>query len=392
MEKAKEAIWTKQFVLISAINFILFIAFQILLPTLPMYAESIGGGELIAGLVIGIFTIAAVLVRPYAGMLADLKGRKIVLLFGLAIFILSAISYTWAITLWALLLLRVVHGIGWAAATTGVGTIAADIVPASRRGEGMGYYGMWINVSLAFSPALGIFIVNSYGFETLFLASTALATVGMLLAVKFKYKDISQQEIKREGKAKPKIIEPTSFKTSAVLFFLTFIYGGVVTFIALYAVSMGIEEVGLFFTVMAMLMIIARPIAGRLSDNYGADVVVIPGLLIVAVSMLVLGLATNLHYFIIAAALLGVGFGSVQPSLQALTIQLAPASRRGAANATFFSAFDLGIGSGAIILGIVVSVVGYSYMYIISSIAAIIGLGIYLFALKGDSKKKIASP
>lgn len=381
----KERIWTRDFVLISLSNFVLFIGFQILLPTLPVYAEGLGGNDFVAGLIIGIFTISAVAARPYAGFLMDKRGRRGVFLIGLTIFILSAFLYNWTVSILLLLLLRIVHGIGWAAATTASGTIASDIIPVSRRGEGMGYYGMWINVSMAFAPALGLFLIEEFNFTTLFMVSTGLGILSMLVATKINYQPV---QVDQNSKVKAAIVEKSSFKTSAVLFFLTFVYGGIVTFLALYAHSLGIsiDRAGVFFTVYAMVLLVTRPIAGRIFDVRGPDIIVIPGLIITALSMIVLGLAESFSHFIITAVLLGIGFGAVQPSLQALTINLAPAERRGAANATFFSAFDLGISAGAVSLGIIASFFGYANMYLFSSLAAVIGLIMYLVLLKGKNE------
>ncbi len=378
----KEPLWTKNFVLITVVNFILFVSFQMLLPTLPIYAESLGGDELVVGLIIGIFTASAVLIRPYAGLLMDRKGRRGVLTIGLIIFVISVLLYKYTYSVALLLGLRIIHGIGWGAATTASGTVAADVIPPKRRGEGLGFYGMSASFSMAFAPALGLLIVKKIGFSWLFILSTILAIIALGLTQLIKYPPI----LKEEETIKPAIFERSSFPTSSVLFFLTFIYGGIITFIALYAKSVGIENVAMFFTIYAVVLLITRPIAGRILDSRGADLPVITGIMLAIAGVVVLGLAQSMNYFIVSSILLGIGFGASQPSLQALTIMLAPPERRGAANATFFSAFDLGIGAGAILLGLLSGWVGYGMMYLISSLAGVIAIFLYWVLLGGNKK------
>jgi MFS family permease len=370
----KTRLWTKDFILITLANFFLFMSFQMLLPTLPAYAIMLGGSEVIAGLIIGIFTFSAVASRPYAGLLMDQQGRKGVLVVGFLMFAACAFLYNFAYLVVLLLLLRVVHGLGWGIATTASGTVAADVILPARRGEGLGYYGMSAVLSTAFAPPLGVYIMENWGFNHLFIISTILGVVALAFALGVSYVPIVKKE---QQQVRSAIFEPSSFRASSVLFFLTFIYGGVLTFIVLYAKSLGIENFSLFFTVYAACIFITRPIAGRLADGRGTDVVVIPGLILVTVGIIILGLAQGLEYFLASAVFIGLGFGAAQPSLQALTINLAPPERRGAANATFFSAFDLGIGFGAIILGALSSWVGYAGMYLFSSLAGIIALILY---------------
>lgn len=376
-----EGLWTRNFILITLANFILFVSFQMLLPTLPVYAETLGGGEIVAGLIIGIFTIAAVMSRPYAGFLMDKRGRQGVLVIGFLVFILSVFLYNFTVSVILLLGLRLIHGFGWGFATTASGTVAADVIPPVRRGEGLGYYGMSAVLSMAFAPAIGIYISQSYGFTQLFIISTVLAGIALAMTMGIKYVPVTTTQ----QKVKPAIFEPTSFRPSSVLFFLTFIYGGVVTFIVLYTASLGIEgeSSGLFFTVYAVFLFVTRPFAGRISDRKGTDVVVIPGLILATAGIVLLGLAQGLSYMLFSAVLIGLGFGAAQPSLQALTIKLAPPERRGAANATFFSAFDLGIGLGAIILGTVSTWVGFANMYLLSGLAGVIGIILYFKLLYG---------
>ena len=381
-------IWTKPFILVILVQFLMFTSMYILLPTLPVYAKSIGGSETVAGLIVGLFTFAAVLVRPFSGNLLDSKGRKAVLISGIIIFLVSAASYTWAYLVWVLLALRMVHGLGWGATTTAAGTVASDVIPAVRRGEGMGYYGISSTIAMSVGPALGLGIIAHYSFQRLFLISVLFAAAGLVIALFINYEGMngkaSDSSTQKTGGTKPKgvIIEKSAIAPSLVLFFTALSYGGIVTFLKPYADFRGIENIGPFFTVYALVLLFSRPVMGKMADKYGAGLLLVPGTLAIAAALLTLMQASSMTVFLLAAVLYGLGFGAVQPVLNALVISLAPPERRGAANATFFSAMDLGIGLGAVILGAISEWAGYSLMYGISTLFALLALAIYFVVLR----------
>jgi len=174
------------------------------------------------------------------------------------------------------------------------------------------------------------------------------------------------------------LIEKTALRPTLVIFFITMTYGAIVSFIALYASQRGISNIGSFFTVYALSLAIFRPIAGYLSDKRGFDFVVIPGIILIGFAMILLYFATSILWFLVAAIVYGAGFGTVQPSLQALTVVISSPERRGSANATFFTGFDLGIGLSSIMWGAVAEVTGYSLIYILSVIPVMAALISYL--------------
>lgn len=368
-------LWTKDFIAICIVNFVIFAAFQLLMPVVPQYAISLGGDERTAGYVVGIFTISAVLIRPWLGYELDRRGRKVIFLLGLAIFIFSVLGYVWFPTLASLFLFRVIHGFGWAGSTTSAGAIVADIIPPQRRGEGMGYYGMFSNLAMAIGPALGLFLITNVSFDSAFYVSAILATMAFFLTFFLRVPPV----LRGEGDAKPVFFEPTSFQPGLVMFFVTLTWGGIVSFLPAYAYSLGITDIGLYFTIYAVVLMAIRPVAGMISDRYGSAIVLIPGLICVSLAMFIISYAHTLPVFLLAAVLNGIGFGSTHPTLQALTVTRAPASRRGAANATFFSAFDLGIGLGAVILGNIAHWFSFALMYRLASLSGIIGLIIFLW-------------
>jgi MFS family permease len=375
-------IWTRPFILILAVSFLLFLSMYMLLPTLPIYAQTLGANETIAGTIVGLFTISAVLVRPFFGNLLDRRSRRSILITGIVILLVSVLAHTLAFFIAILLVLRVAHGVGWGASTTASATIASDLVPADKRAEGMGYYGVASTIAMAIGPALGLYLIGSGNFKILFFSSAIIAALGLAGAFFLNYeKKLQIAKAARVQATRGVIIERTALPPSLVLLFVTVTYGGIMTFIPLYANTRGVENIGLFFTVYAVVLLVSRPLIGRLADRFGGYKFVAPGILLVAAALLLLGQARSLPLFLISGVVYGIGFATVQPVLNAAMISLAPIERRGAANATFSVAMDLGIGLGSIILGLVVQNAGYAFMYGSSAIFALAALIVYFSVL-----------
>lgn len=377
-ESEKTSLWTKDFMKISAATFLIFCGFQILMPTLPKFAASLGADKTLIGLINGVFTISSLTVRPYIGRECDLRGRKGIYLMGLIVFFLAVFGYIWASTLTILLLLRIIHGIGWAATTTAAGTMVADIIPPSRRGEGMGYYGMFSTLAMALAPALGLAILVKYDFSILFIISLLLTTGALLAGQAIKTPPPAITDTCREKSLRPSFFDRRALKVSVLMFFLTLTYGGIVTFLPLYAEERGILNIGPFFTIYALSLMVTRPLAGKLYDKRGPTLIVIPGLIMVALSTSLLSQSTTFLNFLICGVLYGLGFGSLQPTFLAMAIRGIEPQRRGSVNALVFSAFDLGLGTGSLALGAVASFFSYSTMYLVSTLAPFLGLLVYL--------------
>lgn len=379
----EDQIWNKTFYLILFVSFLMFLSMYMLLPTLPLYAQTLGGNETVAGTLVGIFTISAVLVRPWFGNLLDQRGRKVILIIGASILLVAVLAYHLAFSIITLLALRVVHGVGWGASSTATGTMASDVIPAVRRTEGMGYYGIAATIAMSLGPALGLYLVKYSSYSALFTGAALLAAVGLVGSLFINY------ELSRESRPRTKIpsvkgviLEKTAIPSAVVLFFITITYGGIVSFLPAYANYRGIENIGMFFTVYALVLLFGRPIIGKLSDRYGARKFLVPGIITIATALLLLTQASSLPIFLLVGVVYGLGFGTVQPILNALVISLSPPERRGAANATFATAMDLGIGLGAVTLGFLAQKIGYVYMYGSSAIMAMLALVMYYALLR----------
>ena len=349
-----------------------------------------GATEDIVGLVMGIFTITSVGLRPFAGRFLDAKGRKIVYFFGLTLIIASIFAYTLMPTVAMVLVIRLVHGVGWGAASTASGTIAADVIPKSRLGEGMGFFGLTTVISMAIAPAMGLQVIALWGFGPLFYGSALICILAACCAWRITYHPVNLLEPNGPG-SKPALFEKNAYIPATLIFFTNLAYGAIVTFIALYADGFGIRNIGIFFTVFAFSLLISRPYFGRTIDKKGFDFAMIPGMVCISLAMLILYFAQNLNYFIAAALFFGIGGGAVQPCLQAMAVFNVPPQRRGAANATFMSGFDLGIGIGAILWGLVAKAVGYGMMYLLGVTPVGIAFALYFVLVKNRSPQRVLS-
>jgi MFS family permease len=376
-----QLLWTANFVLIMAVNLLIFVSFQMLLPTMPLYVQRLGATEDIVGFIMGIFTVTSVGVRPLAGRFLDSLGRRSVYFFGLATIVVSIVAYDLFPILALVLLIRLVHGLGWGIASTAAGTIATDVIPRGRLGEGMGYYGLTTVLSMAVAPVLGLQIVASAGFGVLFYGSAAVCILGAGVAGFITYIPLARPA-GSGSEPRSSLLERRAYVPSVLIFFINLTYGAIVAFVALYAAQFGIRNIGIFFTVFALALLVARPAFGRLVDRKGFDIAMIPGMLCIGLAMLTLYLAQGLPHFIVAAFLYGIGGGAVAPSLQAMAILDVPPQRRGAATGTFMSGFDLGIGVGAILWGLVAKFLGYSAMYLLNLTPVAVAFILYVVLAK----------
>ncbi len=355
-----------------------------LTPTLPVYATKLGGSAADAGLVVAVITLSALIIRPFSGVALDMLGRRVIMLAGNAICLVFIGGYLLAGSVIILLLVRLFHGVGWGISSTTYGTMASDLVPMKRRGEGLGYFGLASTLSMALGPMLGIHLSNKYGFTMLFTVSLTATLLAAILA-----QCVSSRNLP-DPSAQKKLAEPfvtRLFERSALLpaclaLLLAITYGGIVSFITLFGQEQGIANVGWFFLVNALSMLAVRTFAGKVFDKKGHVWILVPGVFISAVGLLLLSTATSSAGLIPAAICYGSGFGAIHPSLQAWAVNRTAQNRRGAANALFFSAFDMGIGIGAVILGALAEVTHYAVMYRYACVALALFLAVYVIYLR----------
>ena len=368
-------LWGRDFTLLLAVNVLLYTAFQMLTPTLPLYVLSLGGGTAAAGLMIGLFTGAAVLIRPFAGWALDAYGRRLLLLLGLAAFLLASAAYGWVATVALLLVLRPIHGLGFGVFTVSSGALGADLTPKTRLGEGMGLIGVTWSLSMATGPPLGLAIVHRYGFGPLFPVAAAISAASLVLALFLHYPRLTHT---RHAFSFAGMFDRAALFPATLTLLLTTSYGLLIAFVTVYGKQRGIPNMGLFFAVYAVVLTSSRLFIGRASDRFGFWTVTLAGFVLVTASLVELSLARTMTGFLVAGVLYGMGFGATQPSLLALVVQTLPASRRGAANAVFLNAWDIGITAGSIGGGVLAAYLSFSLLYLLAVIPQLVAIALLL--------------
>jgi predicted MFS family arabinose efflux permease len=383
-----ESLWTKSFIMLIIGNLFLFMSFQMLIPTLPPYIQSIGASGLEIGLVTALFSIGAVLSRPFIGYMLEYKTRKPLVLIGAALLLLITLIYPVSQIVVVFFLLRFIHGLAWGWSTTVNGTAAVDIVPNSRLGEGMGYYGLCITIGMIIAPSLGIFLFQTSSFTNLIYVSGALGAIAVVLLSTVHYttpevvKKVKRSELKFSYFGS--LIEKSSLFPALITVTATFGYGSIITFIVIFGEERGIDQIFLYYLVNAVMATLARPITGKWFDRRGPKGLAIFCMSLSFVGLWVLSFAHSNLLIVISAMLFGVGFGSLIPTLQSWVLSQTPTNRRGVANGMFFSSIDLGIGLSGLVFGILAQFVDTGTLFQISSMFLIIAM---IFTVSEGRKK-----
>lgn len=348
---AKEKLWTGPFISMGSTNFFQLMTQYILVTTLPLcIINTFQGSEIEAGLAMTFFQIGTSLFRPAAGYFVDKENKRHLLLFSLIVFLIVIGAFNGIENAAEIYGLRLLHGIIFALATTTAASIAVLVIPASRRGEGIGYFSVTTNLAMVIGPLAGLLLYNGLGMSGLFLSLTTLAILTLVIAAmvplpKAVVKPVPQVH---DEPIWSHIIEKKSLPASLLGGLVFFAYGGILTFIPLYAAALNLSDsTGLFFAIFALVIVLSRPVVGNVFDRMGASAIVYPGFIIFMAGFIVFSQVTSQVTLLIAAAILGLGFGALSPAFQTLAIQSVPPERAGAATATYFWFLDIFVGLAA---------------------------------------------
>ncbi len=387
---SSNTIFTRSFNLLWIANFLIAVAFYFLISSLPIYMTSVlKTGKTETGLVLASYTLASLIIRLFAGWAIDSHGRKIIYLVSLAVFALIFNAYILAVTVGIMLFIRILHGLAWGVTSTTGSTVVVDILPVLKRGEGLGYYGISMTIGMAIGPLIGIMIINNSSFNILFLIGGILSMAGFILALFVKYPDYETANKSRKFEWKS-LIETSTLPIALNMFILMVGYGGLITFITIYGKEIGIKNPGLFFLVFALGVIISRTFSGRVFDKHGPKLITLTGILSLIIGFVTLSIFKNFPGFMASSIILGIGIGIIMPCFQAMVNNVIPQHNRGAANSTYFTSFDLGIGLGTIFMGFLSDLITLSHSFLVSSGICFIGMIVFLtYVLKYYDKKRI---
>ncbi|MDU2066790.1 MAG: MFS transporter [Sporomusaceae bacterium] len=362
-------LWTKNFILLVLANSFLFGGFHILLPTLPVYAAAQGANGSQIGLITGIFGFSAIFIRLFTDLGVEKLGKKKCLYVGLFISFLCTISYAMFNSVESMIITRIFHGIGFGLTTTFSAAIVADIIPASRRGEGIGYFGLGSTVAMALTPATGVWLMETQGFIAMFIFS-ALLTGFAAVNTRFCHAPaiVSRPvEQRRKVSFKDKLFEKGTGMPSLLTMLFGLSYGSINTFVAMLAQEAHIDNSGAFFVVGTICVFLSRPIGGKIFDAKGPAWIMIPGSILLFSALVILIQTHSFTLLLTAAVLYGFGGGLLLPALITWMLNIVAPDRRSAASATFYNMLDVGTSAGAILLGMVAEHIGFIKMYIFSA-------------------------
>ncbi|MBL6447211.1 MFS transporter [Fulvivirga sp. 29W222] len=348
----KERTYTLQFWLLCASSFLFFASFNIIIPELPDFLTNLGGEEY-KGLIISLFTLTALISRPFSGKFTDNIGRIPVMILGALVCFLLGFIYPMITTVIGFFVLRLVHGFSTGFKPTGTVAYVADIVPLNRRGEAMGVSGMFGTFGMATGLGIGSLIKVYFSIDVLFYTSSALAILSILILIGMKETLPNPQRLKLSHlKIKSsEVIDRSVIDPCIVMFFTVFSLGIVLTIIPDFSEYLGIVNKGLFFAVFTVASVVVRVIAGKVSDRHGRERVLLVAALLYAAGMFVVGIADNTSVLLTGAVLFGLGTGMNSPTIFAWTADLCKDENRGKAMATVFIALEFGIMMGALLSG-----------------------------------------
>ena len=377
-------IWTKRFISLFLINISVFFVFYGLVTTLPLYAIGVlHQTDKEAGLLLSSFLLSAIIVRPFSGKLLDVFGKKKLLVLSIAGYFVCTVLYLLIDPFGLLLGLRFIQGIFFSIITTAVSSLAADIVPKSRKGAGLGYFAMSTNLAVVIGPFVGLLLIQYSSFDVLFIVMSICVLAGGLLAASVNTDDLPKPEYK--GKLTftlGDLLERQALPIAAIASLVAFAYASVLSFLSVYAQQKDLMAVASFFyAVFAASMLLTRPYTGKLYDTKGAQFVIIPGIISFAIGLVMLAFVSGPVLFLGSAIFIGFGYGAVTTSLQALAVQSTAHTRSGYATATYFTMFDLGIALGSYVLGIVAVQAGYASVYLTGAGVLAIVFVVYLIRL-----------
>ncbi len=380
----KDRLVTPSYILIIAANFLQFFGFWLLMPILPFYLQEVFQADKTSiGAILSSYTIAALCFRPFSGYLLDTFSRKPLYLIAYFTFTAMFGGYLLAGTLTLFILFRFLHGLSFGMVTVSGNTIVIDIMPSSRRGEGLGYYGLANNTAMSIGPMTGLLLHEAgVNYPIIFCCSLGACILGLICA--YLVKTPVKAPIQRDPISLDRFILLKGIPAGISLLLLSIPYGMTTNYVAMYAKQIGLTtSTGLFFTLMAIGMAVSRLFSGKLVDRGMIIQVIRAGLYLVSFCFFSLSACgwliewdkelTTLFFFAISL-LLGIGFGTMFPAYNTLFVNLAPNKQRGTATSTYLTSWDVGIGIGMLLGGYAAEIWSFKIAYLLGAMLTVVSL------------------
>ncbi|MCM1518674.1 MAG: MFS transporter [Pseudoflavonifractor sp.] len=373
-----ERLWNKEYVKVMICNFLTFFAFYLLTPLLPIYLdEQFHADKDMIGLVLSGYVVATLLIRPFSGFVVDSFNRKKVLTFCFFAFFIVFAGYVGAVTLLMFAIVRTMHGIPFGATTVANSTVAIDVLPSSRRNEGLGFYGLSNNIAMAIAPTAGIYIYSlTNDFALLFWISFFVALAGYLVSTQIK---IPQREIiaNRAKFSLDHFFLGRAWLLAVNIMLFGLCWGLLSNYVAIYGKEkLNITDgTGIFFMILAIALVIARVVgrkqlrANHLTQNCALGVVLSSiGYVLFAMSSV-----WGVWCYYASAMFIGLGNGQMYPAFLNMFVRMARHDQRGTANSSILISWDLGMGLGILVGGVVAEYIGFTEAFAVTAAIQILG-------------------
>ncbi len=364
---------TPSFLLVGAATLAYFLGESAVFPVLPVYVRGpLGGSDIAVGLSVGAFSLTALLIRPWAGRMADRRGRRLPMVLGAAIFAVSVAGYTLADTVPALIAMRLLTGVGEAFVFTGAASAVADMAPDERRGEAISFFSLALWTGIAIGPLIGEVAIQAGGFSLVWLIAAGFGVLagGLALAVRLPPVTVTDEV--------SSLVNRRALLPGTTLLLSIWGATGFFAFVPLFARDLGLSGSKYVFMLFSGFIVLIRLFGARIPDVFGSVRVARFSLVVSAVGLVVMGLWGTVTGLFVGTAVFAMGQALAFPALMALALEGSPSRERGAVVATFTAFVDIGFGLGPATLGFVAHARGYGATFLVGSAAALGGLGLLL--------------
>jgi MFS family permease len=372
---------------IFAVTFFCLLAVGAVLPVLPRYVHGpLDGGNVAVGVVIGSFAVTGLLLRPFAGRIADRRGRKPTVLVGALLVAASGFLYLLPLGIPGLIFARLVLGAGEGTVFTAGSAWIVDLAPEGRRGRVIGLYGLAVWAALSIGPLLGELVLHASSYTLVWLCAAVAPLIGALVAVRLPdpFRPLAQAE-------RHPLIASEALRPGAALALASIGYATLAAFVILHLDARGVGHGAAVFGAFATMVVLTRLVGGDLPDRIGPARVAIAAALVEAVGLATIGLAQSLVVALAGALTMGIAFSLLYPSLSLIVVGRVPETRRGAALGTFTAFFDAGIGIGAPLAGLTAALAGYEAAFLLSAALALVSSATIAFVISGRGRELLAT-
>lgn len=380
----EERIFTRDFFLVFGALLFSALVMYALMSTVTEYATSLGSSATIAGLVSGLYIFGGLCSRIYSGNALEEVGWKKIALIFMSIHFLACLMYFIVDNVELLLIVRFIHGIGFGASANAIVTIASEILPKNRFGEAFGYFMLGTTIAVGLGPYIGGLLYDNFQSDGCFLAASIFSAIALTAMLLIKVKEPSQVISTENYSGFEKVFEYSAIPVSFFTALTSLGYVSILSFYRLYAVEVNLTGAfSWFFIIYSIILVISRPIAGKIQDKGGDFIICVVGIIAQSIGLFLIAFAPSDMTVIVCAVCAALGFGTLNSACTTIVTKNAPVNRRSYAISTFFIFCDATMGFGPALLGSFVSQTsGYAPVYFISSIITLLALPVCIYSLR----------